>query len=648
MSGRSEYRPDVEGARALAVALVIAFHVGSEVFQGGFIGVDVFFVISGYLVTRLLVAERNQSGRINFLRFYIRRAYRLMPLQLVVITISLFLAIFLVSPIEREQVARSAIAACLYISNILFIRQSTAYFSDSGMQPFLHTWSLSVEEQFYLTWPVLVYCLCWARQKSFKVLIIVALIVIGLGLCEWTTQRNQPMGFFSFFTRYWEFAAGALVALMGEAKFRDHIVTPALITALGLSLVVGSAVAFSGSVNYPGFLTIAPVAGMALLLYGGSGGDRNPVSSVLSSPPLVFIGQRSYGLYLWHWPIILFVNAYLPMETWTGRIAAIASSFVLADLTYRTIENPFRRMGQGQRSVPVLGVSMGVALLACVGLQFFAKSTFAKPPSDIRQQDIFAAKDDPLHDCLAPYTGTEIVRCKFGSVGSATKLVLFGDSHAAQWLDVLKKLSEKNGWELQTYLKSACPVAMLTPFNHFVKRPMPECTEWRQRVVEEIADQKSTMLVMSQHSFGYFNDRENRLDTQLFAKATLETMKRIGTTQPNILMLADTPKMGVDIPICLSRLANQDDERRCSRRVETAAPADIRSAERAWADQVSTTKVLDFTNDLCKEDICWPRIEGIVAFKDENHISIRAASLFADRIEFTLKQMRDKGRDGRM
>jgi peptidoglycan/LPS O-acetylase OafA/YrhL len=280
------FRPDIEGLRGVAVCLVVAYHATPRRFHGGFLGMDVFFVISGYLITGLLVREIEDTGRLSFAGFYARRVRRLLPVSaLVLLTTALACSVFL-SPIQQSRLRESASHTALYISNFWFLRQSTDYFAPAiGNDPFLHTWSLAVEEQFYLVWPALILLALRGRNPRRTLFaVMVAIGAASLALCVWLTRTLQPWAFFSPFTRGWEFAVGGIALLLAPWELRIPPALRSLASWLGLAAIVAAAAVLRGEAGWSGWLAVIPVLGTAAILlcrvprFGAAGILELPVS----------------------------------------------------------------------------------------------------------------------------------------------------------------------------------------------------------------------------------------------------------------------------------------------------------------------------------------------------------------------------------
>jgi peptidoglycan/LPS O-acetylase OafA/YrhL len=355
------YRKDIEGLRALSVLAVVVFHINPKILPGGFIGVDVFFVISGYLITGILWRDMHQ-GRFCAGAFYARRVRRLFPALFAMLLACLVAAFFIAFPSEMENFAGSLIASVFYVSNLFFVSQSDYFASDLELSPLLHTWSLSVEEQFYLVFPFLLL-LIYRHWRQRAVLVVVVLGALSLLLCEWLTRVHTPAAFFLVPARFFQFLAGSLIAL---APLRGRL-GPAAREGLlwaGLGMIAASLFLFSGQTRYPGLNALLPTAGAALAIYAG---QWPGVSStlLLSNPLAVFFGRISYSLYLWHWPIVVFYRTTVSPEDDLHKFeetALFAASILAGYLSWRCIERPTKKIDIRGRTGPVLKTALAASL----------------------------------------------------------------------------------------------------------------------------------------------------------------------------------------------------------------------------------------------------------------------------------------------
>ena len=351
----ASYRPDIDGLRALAVLAVIAFHGFPEYVAGGFVGVDVFFVISGFLISGIILDE-TRVGVFSLRSFYARRIRRIFPALLLVLVVSLLAGWWLLLPADMVRLGKQLAASAAFISNFYLWFQSGYFSPDARTFPLLHLWSLGVEEQFYIAWPLIIIGL---RSKPNWIIFAIVLIgVSSLGL-NVALIDNHEADFYSPFTRAWELMLGASLAWL---RRRDDMARPSsrsadIATIAGLILIVGSALLFDQQSSYPGWLALIPTIGASLILWGGA--NSRVASSILSARALVFVGLISYPLYLWHWPLLVFSAAFkfaplTPLEA--GLVVTV--SFILAWLTYELVESRFRAGRTSRAKIATLGTGM--------------------------------------------------------------------------------------------------------------------------------------------------------------------------------------------------------------------------------------------------------------------------------------------------
>jgi peptidoglycan/LPS O-acetylase OafA/YrhL len=380
------FRRDIEGLRALAVGFVILFHAKFLGLTGGFIGVDVFFVVSGFLITSLLINEHSSVGEISLKNFYARRARRLLPASALVIALTALASRIWLEPLRLKDIGTDAVASGGFFANILFGVRSTDYLqAGQPPSPFQHFWSLSVEEQFYIVWPALLMLLLWkSRDRHTRAIVAVSILsVASLALCIWQTTQSQPWAFFGLHTRAWELGIGALVALCW--KYVEQLPTNfrAVIGWLGLFVIVVSGLTITEKMAFPGKLALLPVVATALVLMAGQHAHWGP-QRILSLQPLQWIGARSYSIYLWHWPVLIIAESHAARAlTVTERLIAIAASVIAASLSHHFLENPVRHSVSLQAK-PRLALMVGGALIVMsVGVGFVLRTSSVALSTDV-------------------------------------------------------------------------------------------------------------------------------------------------------------------------------------------------------------------------------------------------------------------------
>jgi peptidoglycan/LPS O-acetylase OafA/YrhL len=382
----AEIRRDIEGLRAIAVGVVVLYHAHFLELRGGFIGVDVFFVVSGFLITSLLLREHSANGRVSLPRFYGRRVRRLLPASCLVIVGTVVAGNIWLEPLRLRDLGTDAVASGGFVANIVFAQRGTDYLQ-SALPPsaLQHYWSLAVEEQFYVVWPALLALLLWrgARSTSRAAIGITVVSIASFVVCIWQTSVSQPWAFFGLHARAWELGAGALLAISWP---RVVAVSPRLRGVggwIGIGVIVAACFAISEAMAFPGVLALAPVIGTVLVLAAGDDAPRGPVV-VLRHGVMQWIGARSYSIYLWHWPALIIGEAALDgSPSAMERLLLVAGSVVAADLSYRFVENPVRHSRPlAERNNLTLAVGATLVLVS-VGAGFLLRNKSVELSTDV-------------------------------------------------------------------------------------------------------------------------------------------------------------------------------------------------------------------------------------------------------------------------
>lgn len=448
-----DYRPDIDGLRAIAVLPVVFYHAGVVGFTGGYVGVDIFFVISGFLITTIIYRVLAE-GQFSILRFYERRARRILPALFAVILATLVAGLFLLMPADYDQMGQSILSALFFVSNMWFWQNSGGYFDGAtDYLPMLHTWSLAVEEQFYIFFPLLLMALHRIGRRLLLPFILV-LVVGSLVLAGWATPRMPSASFYLLPTRIWELGVGSLLAL-GLVRTEAPRMVRETIGALGLVGVLAPVFLYNSTTVFPGVAALPPVLGAAALIWAGTAG---PVwaSRLLSLRPMVWIGLISYSLYLWHWPIMAFVrNRLFTVElepTW--QLGTVLASVLASWISWRFVERPFRvplrSGGMTQRRIFVLSGAGMAVLGALAGAIFLTGGMATQRFSDAQ---LAALPQEPLRNahrdrCFGPRPAERF--CTFGNTDQAAPVewFLWGDSHADAMLPALIDLAEAHNVKL--------------------------------------------------------------------------------------------------------------------------------------------------------------------------------------------------------
>jgi peptidoglycan/LPS O-acetylase OafA/YrhL len=669
----SGFRPDVEGLRAVAIVAVLLCHAGIPFLAGGYVGVDVFFVISGFLITRLLLGEVERTGGISLRRFYARRAKRLLPLSAVLLAAVAVLSVLLLSPVRAVEVSGDIISSALYTANWHFASQSVDYFAQ-GVEPspVLHLWSLAIEEQFYLVWPTLMLAVTWfwrRRGGSVRPALWVTLGVVlvgSLALGVQLTDHQPASAYFSTFGRAWELALGAALALLGALRIPRAMA--AAIGWAGLAAIVGSAIAFDAATPFPGFAALVPTVGAACLILAGS--SVNPQAApaparVLSLAPVRYVGRISYSWYLWHWPALVFATVIWGPLSIAAGIAAVAVSWIPTALTHRWIEDPVRH-SRALTRLPNRALALGLGCTAiAVGAGLLLtdlQPTFNEAPlADVKgaaalvdqptpQEHADAVRPDPLRaradrsrvyydGCLVGIEGTSSNRCLYGDPDGKRTMILFGDSHAMQYFPALEELAAKHHWRLIALTKAECTPGEVRIHSMVADREYSQCDAWREESLQriEMGASSATVVMSSDTVYTPYDDNGNELSGKAAAAAMeagyMATLKRIHRAGLRTAVIRDTPTSASDVPSCVSEdLQNLGS---CAfRRVrDRTKEFDVRAARKS-----AGAHLIDITSEICPRDLCRAVIGNALVYRDKSHLSATYARTLSPWIERGLRQ----------
>jgi len=610
------YRPEIDGLRAIAVLLVVLYHAGVGP-SLGFAGVDVFFVISGYLITSLLLREWNEWGRIDLPAFYARRARRILPAAVAVVLATLWACSIFLAPGDLMRATDSAAAAAVFGANFFFQASTGGYFDPrSEEMPLLHLWSLSVEEQFYLIWPALLILVLRYWPRKF-VLILGGLGLASLLLAEGLMRTNPEAAFYQMPARFWELAAGGLIAAFPARK-----ALPEWSAGAGVLLIlVASNSAFG---HFPGLGALPIVLGSTILLWAvHGGGNLGLTGRWLRSPPMRGIGLISYSLYLWHWPLLALYQATTIGEGSTAvRVSLCGLAALLAVVSYRYVEQPFRRAQDPRRRA--LGLGMMVSLTIASGAlawSYRLESIEASRPVD-NPFAIRTERDLPVDwrrchyqvgSTLFPRGGCE------SSPGRPPTIAVWGDSMAMAWKPFAWQLAKTHGVSAIAYSRDACPplVGYLAPEN------LPgqvKCRDFNTQVVEQLAGIDTLFLVMR---MGQLEPAAADSRLPLLVKTLAHASPRVG----RVVIVGPTPEMADSVPKCI-RTGNLGDCAITRSRFDAIAAPQI-AALRVEANKFENVDVLDVSDYFCTTTTCPPTKGGFALYWDDHHVSATAATRLA-------------------
>ncbi|MDP8949598.1 MAG: acyltransferase, partial [Actinomycetota bacterium] len=658
-SPREGFRPDVEGLRAVAVGCVLLYHAGVPWAPGGYVGVDVFFVISGFLITGLLLKELEKSGTLSITRFYSRRAKRLLPMTVVVLAFVVAVSWPLFDPVRMEEVSLGVVAAGLYIMNWLLAVRATDYFA-AGLQasPVQHFWTLAVEEQFYLIWPTLLLAVAWWSRRKGQNLRVTLLVVLGvvaissLAYSVYSTEREAGAAYFSTLTRGWELALGGVLALVPASAlgWLPRWAAGALAWA-GLGAIAYSTFRFNDETLFPGYAALVPTLGTVGIIAAGaaigssSAGIPFTPARLLSLGPVRHVGRVSYSWYLWHWPPLVFAAAIWGKLSPLEGVAVLAASYVPALLTHRWVERPFHyseTLSRHPRKALALGgactssaVALGLGLLAVTpsvpeppesqvvgakvmlqGKRSLQKSADAVRPAPREAEAIANRPQMHADGCHLEQAETKSPECVYGNPSSKTTVVLFGDSHAMQWFPALNTLAKERDWRLVGVTKAACPPAEVTTNNATLRREYRECDKWREQMLERIVREENPSLIVTS-SLPTYSPREDgkRLRGEARKQALVEgyvsTLRKLRTTGAPVALIEDVPHPNKDVPECVSR--ELDDLQECA--IPKSKALDYPKINTRAAQAVEGVHLIDPTPVLCLEKTCPAVIGDVLVYR---------------------------------
>jgi peptidoglycan/LPS O-acetylase OafA/YrhL len=649
-------RSDIQALRALAIATVVIFHLWPFRLPGGFVGVDVFFVISGFLITTHLIREvERDSFKIS--HFWVRRIRRLLPASFTVLTAT-GMAVVLLVPVQLWlQWLKEIQASILYFENWILALDAVDYLALSNeASPAQHFWSLSVEEQFYIVWPLLIaVALLFVRKRSLKVrrisiLVILLLITLSsLAYGLYMTQAEPAIAYFSTPVRAWEFGVGALAAFIPSIS---KTLWSAITSIIGLVLIAVSSILFTTALPFPGYWALIPVLGAAAVILGAS--NTGVLGRFFEFKPFQWLGERSYSIYLWHWPIIILLpyalNSELTTET---KLAALALTLLLASITTAKIEKPFLAGGKVRQFKPVtvFGALLVISSLLVGSLQFGitqanaiiaaekkktddivngsldcfgagARAPGQDPCTDPDLTELYPSLDSAAADNYWPEEcvvtnreDVEPIACEVGKSTSDTKIALVGDSHTKHYVAAFVDLAKKNNWSVEVYVKGGCPFSIAERLREDTVLT-EACSAYVQNMEQIILNKNFDLVVTSQKNGVEWITANGKSQEETAIEGLERAWSNIVSNGTPVLAIKDSPMPIPKVIRCLE--INSQEECSAKRSESLLFDPQIEAVNRFDSELVS---LVEFDDVFCDDSVCFPVIGNVVVYRDANHLT---------------------------
>jgi peptidoglycan/LPS O-acetylase OafA/YrhL len=650
------FRPDIEGLRAIAVLLVLLDHAGLAQVSGGYVGVDVFFVLSGFLITGLLLKEVRETGGISIGHFYARRARRLLPAATLVLIVTVLLSYEVFGQLRANRVAEDARWTALFASNFRSIQQGTDYLgAQQEPSPLQHYWSLAVEEQFYLVWPLLILLLATvAKGIPVRLKLGVALtLIIGASFAYSVhlTAVDRTTAYFSPLPRASELAAGALLAVVSPWLLKAPRMAGVVTSWAGVALILWAAVTFDAHTVFPGAAIAVPVAGALLAVAGGSIAPGGGAEVLLARSPMQWTGKMSYGIYLWHWPVILLAAGYAGRDlSVEEKLLLYLPAIAIASVTFSAIEDPIRGAKLLRQRPAFASVGLGVALVAAsvgtvsammgahqlAGEKTDAQIVIEVPSTEGVLRAVSAGADvtdwpeqpqrvtnEAYNDtCDVTRRDTTSTLCEFGNLDSDRTVVIFGDSHAAMWIPALDRIGQKYDWNVIQLTKPGCVAPDLQIWSNSLGREYAECDQWRDWAVGQIAEIEPDVLLLTSAGKGIYladggKPTQDGLD-DAWREGLGATLDAVTPHAARVVVIGDMAypaQPGID---CLTE--HTGDVSACNTPVEKAVLAEHNQIEQETA-AAHGAEYVDIIPWFCTQGTCPAVIGGLTVHRDAMHIN---------------------------
>src|SRR5690625_58562 len=644
MYTKSKYfRSDIEGMRAVAILLVIGAHLAVPGFSAGFVGVDVFFVLSGYLITGILVREYQKHGRINLPRFYANRFRRLFPALATMLVVSSIAAHWLLPATQNLSQSRAAAMAAIWLSNIHFTFADIDYFAaESTTNAFVHTWSLGVEEQFYLLWPPIVLIamkLARARlgdQQMLK-LVLTSISTLSLIYCLKLAHSQPVFAFYMMPPRAWQFAAGGLVWIIGQNSSLSLMRANGL-AAAGTGLLIAGLLVINQHSTYPGWLALLPTLGTCAWLWAGIN-NRSASHAFLSPRFMQWIGRLSYSWYLWHWPVFIIGEHLVQIRgNPVNAIGALALSLLLAIATHHLIENPIR-FGRIKTTLPRWQIGVTLAAMVLLNSQFLSWHTGTETQLGKKQNSVYmqAMYDMPFFyadDCDDWYRSDKLKPCRYGSDEAPKTAVMLGDSIGVQWFPTLTQLYDADEWALIVLTKSSCPMVDEPFFYKRIGREFTECASWRDKALDWIAKNKPDTVFIGSTASSAFSDQQ-------FVEGSKRILDRIADHADELYLIESNPVLGFNGPECLLQHHLKHPEKCATGSADNSHYKHVAKLLESVVTAYKNVQWLETASFVCPGGNCAATIDDMIVYRDSQHLTATFTASAAEHFAVQMRSLSD-------
>ena len=648
------YRTELEGLRTVATLLIAIYHIWLGRVSGG---VDLFFVLSGFLITMSLVSKIEKTGKIHFWDYLLGLAKRLFPLALTVIIFITGVSMFVLPQVQWDQTISHMFASTLFFENWRLSLDAVDYLAqDNAASPFQHFWSMSIQGQFYLLWPFLMFIAYMLARKVLKtpvrktlVAVLVIVFILSLSYSIYITNVNQPWAYFDLFARIWEFSLGGIFALL-LPYLSLHKWISMFIGWIGLLIVCFTGVLIPVSDLFPGYIALLPIGGALLVILSAENSTQFGVDKLLGAKPFLTLGKYTYGFYLWHWPLLIFYKVYMDTNTVSIEhgLLIIVATFILAYVSTNFIETPIRQINVRQsktKLVVVLCVMLFPVLAMNYSFNYFVEQVKAQkslaygtqdyPGALAFQQNIQVKEgiefipsmvnvktDMPsFYDDKQCFTnsGAVVTKCSFGVTDNPDYIIaLVGGSHSGHWFPALEPLAEELNFQLDVYIRDGCRFTN----ESFGGQVTPECLSWNEKVMDVLLQDPPDLVFTP----ATLNKRD------VIPVGYVAQWRRLeGVTQ--IFAIRDNPRMAEDVPTCLERVSDPS---------ECSVPRDQGVSDIApWKNTSgipSNVMFTDLTDNFCDESRCYAVIGNIIVYRDKHHITAEYAKTLAPALRKPLAE----------